>query len=150
MNPTNNLSEPHEAPDIVLNDWLQAQADELESLVAPFRASRSRGHESLLCLLEDPQTRADVVGQIACLSSFLNQLHPLYLESHAIAERWRQQYESAPAAEQPALQLLHDPRRAARLLDALQLLNNEVVADLLLFRKWAPESFAPTSVNNRI
>lgn len=137
--------QPTDAPDIILNDWLRERADDLEALVASFRPTRCRGHHTLRLLLDDPETRPAVVGQIKELSEFLNWLHPRYLDCHATAERWRQQYYAASPAQRPALQAIHDPEDAARLLDALQLLNNEVVADLKLFQKWAPEAFAGAS-----
>lgn len=141
MHPFGSYSSP-DSPDVILNDLLRECADALDALIAPFRATRSRGHEALLSSLDDPETMPDVVGQIAGLSTFLTLLHPLYLDCHATAERWRQQYECASPAEQPALLAIHNPRTAARLLDALQLLNNEVNSDLLLFKRWAPDAFA--------
>ena len=146
----NNQTNLTDTPDIILNDWLRDRADELETLVAPFRATRCRGHHPLRLLLDDPETRPAVAEQIMQLSQLLNWLHPLYLDCHATAERWRQQYYAASPAQRPALQAIHDPEDAARLLDALQLLNNEVVADLLLFKRWVPEAFASASLNNRI
>lgn len=146
----NNQTNLTDTPDIILNDWLQNRADELETLVAPFRATRCRGHHPLRLLLDDPETRPAVAEQIRQLSQFLNWLHPLYVDCHATAERWSQQYCAASPEQRPALLAIHDPGVAARLLDALQLLNNEVVADLLLFKKWVPESFTTTVANHRM
>jgi hypothetical protein len=141
MTPFGSYSSP-DSPDVDLNDLLRECADALDALLVPYRATRSRGHEALRTLLDDPETMPEVVGRFAGLSVFLTLLHPLYLDCHATAERWRQQYEAASPAEQPALLAIHNPRTAARLLDALQLLNNEINSDLLLFKRWVPEAFA--------
>ncbi len=149
MNPFGSYSSP-DSPDVDLNDLLRECADALDALLVPFRATRSRGHEALLSLLEDPETSPEVGGRIAGLSAFLTLLHPLYLDCHATAERWRHQYESASPADQPALLAIHNPRTAARLLDALQLLNNEINSDLLLFKKWMPDAFAEDPAHSRL
>ena len=141
------LDAPADMPDIILNEWLRERANELESLVAPFRATRCQGHHPLLLLLDDPETRPAVVSQIKQLSDYLNWLHPLYVDCHSTAKTWAEQYSTASPDQQPALRAIHDPGIAARLLDGLQLLNNEVVSDLLLFKRHAPEAIA---ANNRI
>jgi hypothetical protein len=141
MHPFGSYSSP-DSPDVILNDLLRECADALDALLVPFRATRKRGHEDVLTLLADPETSPEVSGRIAGLSRFLTLLRPLYLDCYITAELWRQQYEQASPTEQPALLAIHNPRTAARLLDALQLLNNEVITDFILFELWIPEAFA--------
>lgn len=143
MNPTSKYSD-HSAPALV-NDWLCEQADQLEKLIAPFRATRGRGHQALLLLLNDPQTAPALFEQIGTLSNFLTQLHPLYLDYCAAAERQQQEYEAASPAKQLQLQEQYDPQATTPLLDAVRLLSNEANADLSAILgaiiRWAPESF---------
>jgi hypothetical protein len=123
---------------------LKAMADELASLLAPFRLTRPRGHEPLRELLADAETRPTLVAQVRALEASKDAALLSYPEHERQVEGWRREWDYATPERRQCISEVEKGHAISAMLRAFNLLTDEAKNDIAYITSMNPQAFKPT------
>jgi hypothetical protein len=105
-------------------------AEELDTLLVPFRHTRRKGHESLRALFVDADAGPTLLAQVDVLRECHTRLHSYHAQQQRQIETWRQEWDHATVARQQAITRVHKAQGINAYVKGLAMLLEEARLDL--------------------
>jgi hypothetical protein len=105
-------------------------AEELDTLLVPFRRTRPKGHESLRSLFADTDTGATLLAQVQTLRDSYSRIHAYHAQQQRQVAAWRQEWDHATAERQQAITRVHKAQSINAYVKGLAMLLEEARLDL--------------------
>lgn len=113
-------------------------AEELDTLLAPFRHTRRKGHEALRALFADADAGPTLLAQVEVLRECHTRLFSYHAQQQRQVETWRQEWDHATAARQQAITRVHKAQGINSYVKGLALLLEEARLDLVYLALLVP------------
>jgi hypothetical protein len=105
-------------------------AEELDTLLIPFRRTRPKGHETLRALFADADAGPTLLAQVETLRECHTRLYTYHGQQQRQVDAWRQEWEHATVARQQAISRVHKAQGINSYVKGLTMLLEEARLDL--------------------
>lgn len=105
-------------------------AEELETLLIPFRRTRARGHETLRVLFADADAGPTLLAQVETLRECHTRLYSFHAQQQRQVEAWRQEWDHATTERQQVISRVHKAQGINAYVKGLTMLLEEARLDL--------------------
>jgi hypothetical protein len=105
-------------------------AEELETLLIPFRRTRPKGHETLRALFADADASPTLLAQVEALRECHTRLYSFQAQQQRQVEAWRQEWDYATTERQQAISRVHKAQGINAYVKGLTMLLEEARLDL--------------------
>ncbi len=105
-------------------------AEELDTLLLPFRRTRPKGHEALRALFADTDTGPTLVAQVQALRDCYCRLDAYHAQQQRQVSIWRQEWDYATPERKQAISRVHKAQAINAYVKGLSMLLEEAKLDL--------------------
>jgi hypothetical protein len=105
-------------------------AEELDTLLTPFRRTRPKGHEALRALFADTEASPTLLAQVQVLRECHTRLHSYHAQQQRQVNIWRQEWDQATAERQQAISRVYKAQGINAYVKGLHMLLEEARLDL--------------------